>query len=88
MVNKSKEKILDLGSAHGSFTILRIYKPLIVGERERESGREGMKEGKKNGKEETKMLSKMERQQKVKENHFFGVYFIRHAHFGSLDMVS
>ena len=47
-----------------------------------------MKEGKKNGKEETKMRSKMERQQKVKESHSFGVYFIRHTLFGSLDMVS
>ena len=57
-------------------------------EKERKSGREGMKKGKKNGKQVKKTLFKMERQQKVKENHFFGVYFICQTLFGSLDMVS
>lgn len=47
MVNKSKEKILDLGSAHGGFTILRIQKQLIVGKRERKKEWEGGNEGRK-----------------------------------------
>lgn len=47
MVNKSKEKILDLGSAHGGFTILRIQKPLIAGKRERKKEWEGGSEGRK-----------------------------------------
>lgn len=44
-------------------------------------------EGKNEKKEKERHLSKMERQQKVKENHFFGMYFICQALFSSLDMM-